>query len=115
MSNGVLFIGWNRSVAGREPQAMKLFMNVLEYYGKLQKEGKIESFEPVILAAHGGDLNGFVLIRGEEKKLDEIRREEAFLSNVIEANFCLEGFGVVRGYIGDGINKIFSQWSKHFS
>ena len=115
MADSALFIGWNRSVAGREQQAMNLFMNVMEYYGQLQGEGRIESFEPVILAAHGGDLNGFVLIRGDEAKLDEIRREEAFLNNVIEANFCLEGFGVIPGYIGDGVTKVFSLWAKQFS
>ena len=115
MADGALFMGWKRSVAGREQQAMTLFMNVMEYYGKLQNEGRIESFEPVLLGAHGGDLNGFVLIRGDEVKLDEIRREETFLDNVIEANFCLEGFGVVPAYIGDGLRIVFSLWSKQFS
>ena len=115
MADSALFIGWKRSVAGREKQAMTLFMNVMEYYGKLQNESRIESFEPVLLGAHGGDLNGFVLIRGDEVKLDEIRREETFLNNVIEANFCLEGFGVVPAYIGDGLSNVFSLWSKHFS
>ena len=65
MANSALFVGWNRSVAGREQQAMNLFMSVTEYYNQLQNAGKIESFEPVILANHGGDLNGFVLIRGD--------------------------------------------------
>ena len=115
MADSVMFVGWNRSVAGREPQAMNLFGRVMEYYGQLQADGKIESFEPVILAAHGGDLNGFVLIRGDAAKLDEVRREETFLNNVIEANYCLEGFGVIPGYIGDGLSNVFALWSKHFS
>ena len=115
MPNSALFIGWNRSVTGREQQAMDLFMKVMEYYGQLQNDGKIESFEPVVLANHGGDLNGFVLIRGDATKLDEVRREETFINFTIEANFCLENFGVINGYIGDGITEVFSQWSKHFS
>ena len=115
MADSALFLGWNRSVAGRERQAMDLFMKVVEYYGQLQNDGKIESFEPVLLAAHGGDLNGFVLIRGEADKLDEIRREEKFINYSIEAGFCLGGFGVMRGYLGDNITETFSQWSKHIS
>ena len=115
MPSSALFIGWNRSVTGREQQAMNLFMKVIEYYGQLQNDGKIESFEPVVLANHGGDLNGFVLIRGDATKLDEVRREETFINFTIEANFCLENFGVINGYIGDGITEVFSQWSKHFS
>ena len=115
MANSELFIGWNRSVAGREQQAMGLFMKVMEYYGKLQNDGKIESFEPIVLSNHGGDLNGFVLIRGDAAKLDEVRREDTFRNFSIEANFCLENFGVIDGYIGDGITEVFSQWSTHFS
>jgi len=115
MTDSALFIGWNRSITGREQQAMDLFMKVMEYYGQLQNDGKIESFEPVVLANHGGDLNGFVLIRGDATKLDEVRREETFTNFTIEANFCLQNFGVVNGYIGDGITEVFSQWSKHFS
>ena len=60
-------------------------------------------------------MNGFVLIRGDATKLDEVRREETFINFTIEANFCLENFGVINGYIGDGITEVFSQWSKHFS
>ena len=115
MADYALFVGWNRSVAGREQQAMELFARVMEYYGQLQSDGKIESFEPVVLSNHGGDLNGFVLLRGDAAKLDEVRREEAFTNFSIEANFCLENFGVIDGYVGDGITGVFSQWSTHFS
>lgn len=115
MANSAIFLGWNRSVAGREQQAMDLFIKGMEYYGQLQKDGKIDSFEPVMLANHGGDLNGFVLIRGDAAKLDEVRREDAFIKFSIEANFCLENFGVIRGYIGDSITEIFSEWGKHIS
>lgn len=115
MANSAIFIGWNRSVAGREQQAMDLFMKAMEYYGNLQNDGKIESFEPVVLSNHGGDLNGFVLIRGDAAKLDEVRREDTFRNFSIEANFCLENFGVIDGYIGDSVTEVFSQWSSHFS
>lgn len=115
MANSALFLGWNRSVAGREQQAMDLFTKVMEYYGQLQSDGKIESFEPVMLSNHGGDLNGFVLIRGDEVKLDEVRREETFLNFAIEAGYCLENFGVIKGYIGDSVANIFAQWSTHIS
>ena len=84
----------------------------MEYYSKLQAEGRIESFEPVILTAHGGDLNGFFLIRGEGKKLDELRREEDFINFVIEAGFCLDGFGVIIGYIDEGLEAVFNNWAK---
>jgi hypothetical protein len=84
----------------------------MEYYGKLQAEGRIEGFEPVILTAHGGDLNGFFLIRGDAEKLREIQREDDFVNFVVEAGYCLDGFGVITGYIGEGLEALFNKWSK---
>ena len=115
MADRVLFLGWNRSVAGREQQAMELFQKCLEFYGGLQADGRIESFEPVILAAHGGDLNGFVLLKGEAEKLDEVRRDDTFTNLSIEANYCLDGFGIIPGYIGEGLTDAFSRWTKLIS
>jgi len=115
MAKSVLFIGWNRSITGREQQANQLFQKSMEYYGALQTDGRIESFEPVILAAHGGDLNGFVLIKGEVKKLNEIQGDDTFKDLSIEANYCLGGFGIISGYIGDGLTDVFSRWTKLFS
>ena len=112
MADRVLFIGWNRSVPGREQQAMQLFQKVVEFYGKLQAEGRIESFEPVILSAHGGDLNGFFLLKGEAEKLRDVRRDVTFLDLTIEAGYCLEGVGVIPGVIGEGLTDSFSRWSK---
>ncbi|MFO7667214.1 MAG: hypothetical protein R6V76_11375 [Desulfobacterales bacterium] len=112
MANRVLFIGWNRPVVGREQQAMKLFQKSIEYYSKLQDSGKIESFEPVILSNHGGDLNGLIILRGDAKKLAEIREEDTFIENTIEAGYCIEGFGIVGGYVGEGVMDVLSRWSK---
>jgi hypothetical protein len=112
MANQALFLGWNRPVRGREEQAMKLWGKTMEYYSKLQAGGRIESFEPVLLGAHGGDLNGFFLIRGVAEKLNEVRGEDAFLDFIIEAGHCLDGFGVVTAWIGEGLNDVFARWSK---
>lgn len=115
MANAVIFLGWNRPTVGREQQAMQLFQKSLEFYGKLMTEDRIESFEPIILSAHGGDLNGFILIRGDANKLSEIKREETFIDLVIEGEYCVDGFGHVDGYIGEGLNDVMSRWAKLFS
>ena len=112
MGDRVLFIGWNRPVAGREQQAMQLFQKTMEFNGKLQADGRIESYEPVLLAAHGGDLNGFLLLKGNAEQLAEVRRDDAFLDLQVEAGYCLQGFGIVLGYIGEGLTDLLSRWSK---
>jgi hypothetical protein len=67
-----------------------------QYLTGLQKEGRIESYDTVFLSAHGGDLNGFFLIRGGSAKLDEIVSSVDWVTHVTRANMHLEGFGAVR-------------------
>jgi hypothetical protein len=112
MANAALFMGWNRPVPGREQQSMDLFGKAMEYYAKSQSEGKIESYEPVILSAHGGDLNGFILIKGDAQKLSEFKREDTYIEYVTEAGFCTEGFGIIDGSVGETVTDILSRWSK---
>jgi len=112
MANAVIFMGWNQAIPGREKQAMQLFQKSMAYYSKLKAEGKIESFESVILMPHGGDLNGFTLVRGDAKKLTEIHNDPAAVELRIEANYYLSGFGSVFGYMGESLTSVFAQWSK---
>ena len=112
MADRILFLGWNRSVTGREQQAVKLFEKTMEFYGKLQAEGKIESFEPALLSAHGGDLNGFIILRCDADKLSEVRQDDTFISIIMEADYCLEGFGLILGFIGEGLTDVFARYSE---
>ena len=69
MAQETIFIGWNRSVAGRENQSIETFGSFINLCTRAQKEGHITGFEPVALEAHGGDLNGFCTIKGDQQKL----------------------------------------------
>mgnify|MGYP006294025141 FL=1 len=115
MTDGAIFIGWNRPVPGKEQQAMKLWQDSMEYYEKLRSDGRIESFQPVLLAAHGGNLNGFVLVKGDQKELDKIRREDTFVENTIKGGIYLQDYGVVQGFVGDALVDFFGKWSKAIS
>ena len=112
MADRVIFMGWNRPAVGREQQAMQLFQKSMEYWEKQKSEGQIEGYEPVFLSAHGGDLNGFVMVRGEAEKLFEVQKDGTFLDLAIEAGYCLEGYGIITGYVGEGVTDIFTRWSK---
>ena len=50
MADDALFIGWGEVVRGREEKAVEVFNETVQYYGQLQQDGKIESFEPYFLA-----------------------------------------------------------------
>ncbi|HJS49575.1 MAG TPA: hypothetical protein VJ745_04570 [Gaiellaceae bacterium] len=95
MADAGLFIGWGEVVRGRESEAIELFNETLGYYGRLQEEGTIESFEPVFLEPHGGDLNGFILIQGDAEKLAALRVSDEFTQFSLRATLVVNGFGVV--------------------
>ena len=69
----------------------------------------------MILKAHGGDLNGFVIIRGDQNRIAAFREDDAFVDIVLECGYCLDGFGTVEGFIGDGIQTIMERWIKVIS
>jgi len=112
MGTNVIFVGWNRTVAGREVQAAQLFQKFLQYLGGLQGTGTIQSFEPVLLSPHGGDLNGFFLVRGDSAKLDTLQSSEEWLTYVTRAGMVLEGQGTVRGVTGEMVMEWMNLWSR---
>ena len=79
MATALLYIGWNRPVAGKETEAWKYFMEEGDAaLTKFQKQGHSSASERVALTPHSGTVNGFLLLFGERAKLDELRRTDEF-------------------------------------
>ncbi|HEY2928144.1 hypothetical protein [Piscinibacter sp.] len=112
MSSNVILFGFDRPTPGREMLSAQHFQTFTEYLGGLQRKGTIQSFEPVFLDPHGGDLNGFILIRGESQKLDTLIDGDEWRTHVIRAMLHLDKPGVVRGAAGDLIAQRMAIWTK---
>ncbi len=112
MSSNMILFGWNRSLPGREHLSAAHFGEFGHYLGGLQQSGAIESFEAVFLNSHGGDLNGFFLIRGDNAKLDALIASTAWIEHMIRADLHLQGSGVVRGATGELVMERMSMWAK---
>ncbi len=112
MANAALFVGYGPSSPGRERQALQVFAEAIQYYGRLQQQGQIESFEPVYLEPHGGDLNGFILLRGERDKLNAIRYTEEFLRLTSRASLVAQNLGIVSAFIGEEQNRLFQSFQE---
>lgn len=103
MAEAALFVGWGAPVRGREAKGLEVFGESVEYWGRLQQDGRIESFEVVLLYPHGGDLFGFALLRGAHDQLNEVGGDEEFLRLTTRAGLIVERLGVVRAVVGDGL------------
>ena len=103
MADAGLFIGWGDPVRGREAKGLEVFNETLAYFGRLQQDGEIESFDTVLLEPHSGDLGGFILLRGSEEKLARLRVDDEFVRMSTRAALVVERVGVVGAALGDGL------------
>jgi len=112
-ADSALFIGWKLPVVGREADAVELFGSFVGYLGKQQSSGAIDSFEPYFLSPHGGDLGGFILVRGERARLAGLRSSEEFEELVSRCLVNVDGFGVVEAYVGEGVARQMQRYTKN--
>jgi hypothetical protein len=110
MATAVLFMGWNRPIAGRENDAWRFVMGeAQETLGKFQKQGFFERVERIALTPHGGTTNGMVLLFGERAKLDELRRTDEFERLSVQLMNLFDGYGVVPGLNAEGLDKAMAR------
>ena len=105
MADHGLFIGWGDPVYGREESGLGVFNEAVEYYGRLQQDGRIESFEVALLDPHGGDLAGFILLRGNRENLSALRGEEEFRRVLTRASLVVQSLGAVDAILGEEVGK----------
>jgi hypothetical protein len=112
MADAGLFVGFGEPVRGREAKALQVFNESLAYYARLQQEGKIESFEPVLLEPHGGDLGGFILLRGSMEQLQAVHASEEFQSVQNRARLIVDNVGVIHANIGASLASGMADYQK---
>ncbi len=103
---------WIASIAGREGMAAELFAHTIGYFEKLKAGSQLESCEPVFLNRHGGDLNGFFLLKGTHAQLDTMMSSDEFVDITMRAEQYLQGVGVITGYTGSMIPDLMQRWMK---
>jgi hypothetical protein len=112
MADAALLIGWTRPVQGRESGAHAKLGEMIAWLLSLQMTQKIESFESVMLRPHGGDLNGFFLLRGDRGKLADLRETEQFRDWEAWGSYALEGFGVAEAALGKAFKDVLDRQGK---
>ena len=111
MTSNVMLFGWKRPIPGREKLSAPHFDEFVGYLGGLQQKGAIQGFEIVLLDAHGGDLNGFFLIKGDSAKLDALASTTEWITHIARAAMHLDAAGVVRGVTGEAVMPRMALWS----
>jgi len=111
MADRVLFISWSNPVRGAEERAVEAFNEALGLFGRMQQEGRIESFD-VALMAPNNDLGGCMLLRGTAQQIDAVRSDEEFERNTIKAQLSVERICHIEGYINEGVARIMGLYQE---
>jgi hypothetical protein len=109
MADRVMFISWGENVAGREARGLEVFNEVVGMYGRMQQEGRIESFDVVLLGAHAG-LDGYMEVRGSAEQIAALRESDEFLQSMSDASLVVHQLRHVEGYTGAGIARVMSMY-----
>jgi hypothetical protein len=113
VQNNAVMFGWNRPVVGREGMAGELFAHTMGYLEKLRTSSLIESYEPVVLDMHGGDLNGFIMIKGSHAQLDAMLTSDEFVDITLRAGQYLTNVGVITAHSGlPVVQNLMGLWMK---
>ena len=110
MADHGIFIGWRFPARGREEAAVKVFGELIQLLTAQAQQRNIESLEPCFLQAHGGDLGGFVLVKGERAKLDQLVASDEFQRLITRAQTVVENFGVVNALFGQEVQKTMATY-----
>lgn len=97
----VLFISYDRPKAGRELAALEIVSTMTGLLEKHQAAGDVHSVDAVSLTPAQGGVGGFILVRGDEQAIENIRLSEEFTDLMLRGHLFMEDFGVVDGVTGD--------------
>jgi hypothetical protein len=109
MAESGLLIGWGDIRTGRSAASQEVFAEALGYWPTLQAAGEIEGFETLILTAHGGDVGGFFLLRGDPERLGRLSMSPEFVRLIQRANAVVEGLGVVPANLDAGAIRLVGE------
>ncbi len=102
MADRMLFISWGTPVRGREERGLEVFNEALGLLGRMQQEGRIESFDVALLTPNA-EGNGDVAVHGSAAQIDALRHDEEFVRSTADAMMIVENLRHIEGYTNEGV------------
>jgi hypothetical protein len=102
MADRMLFISWGQAVRGMEERGLEVFTDALGLLGRMQQDGRIESFD-VALFEPNGELNGYVAVHGSAAQIADLRQDEEFVRSTVDARLIVDRFRHIEGHTNEGV------------
>ena len=105
MADRCLFICWGEVARGREERALEAFNDSVGLYGRMQQEGRIESFDAVLLSPNG-HLDGYIQINGSAQQIAAVKEDEEFMKLTVQVGLIVDDVRQIDGYCNEGVAQV---------
>jgi hypothetical protein len=112
MAEAALCTTWGDVRPGREKLALEVYNETLQYWARLQQDGRIERFDVAVLGPTGGDLGGFILVRGTAQQIDSLRRTDEYLELTQRVQMIADRFRITDAFVDEGLAQVMGQYQK---
>jgi hypothetical protein len=102
MADRVLHVSWGEVVRGREERALEVFNESLGFYGRMQQEGRIESFDVVLLEPSNG-VGGYVEVHGSAEALAALTEDDDWRQLIADTGLIVDDLRIARGLANEGV------------
>jgi hypothetical protein len=102
MADRVLFVSWGATVRGREERALEVFNETIGMYGRMQQDGRIESFDIALFNPNAG-IDGYMQIHGSPEQMAALREDSEFMRSMADAFLIVDDLKMIDGYTGNGV------------
>ena len=102
MADRMLMISWGSTVRGREERALDVFNQSMGVYGRLQQDGRIESFDVKIMAPNSF-IGGYAELKGTAAQLAAVKEDAEFRRLCANAILIVDDFTLTDGYCDEGV------------
>ena len=102
MADRLLFIGWGAPIPGREERALEVFNDSVGVYGRMQQDGRIDSFDVTLLGANSA-LSGYMELHGNAAQMAALHDDEEFIRVIADASLIVADLNVIDGYTNEGV------------
>jgi hypothetical protein len=111
MADSCLHISWTGVVPGREERALDVFNESVGLYGRLQQEGKIESFNVCLLDSNPG-IDGYFELRGSQQQMDAVRAMDEFRDAMADATMIATDMAITNGVCNEGVAREIERFQR---
>ena len=112
MAEAALYMGFGSPAHGRERASLETWNDSLQYFGRLQQDGKIERFDLAVLSPTGGNTGGFIMLRGTAAQIDALRRDDEFLDLLNRVQMIVDGLCVADAWVDEGLAQQITRFEK---